>query len=75
MTARSYRAADKLMDRLALDEPHILSRSEDSIKCALSYGFAYSDGERSYEEVLTEAEENMYLKKTELKELLNMPER
>ncbi len=75
MTACSFRTADRLMDRLEADAPHILSREEDSIKCALSFGFAYSAGDRTYEEVLTEAEENMYLKKTELKELLNMPER
>ena len=75
MTARSFRSADQLMDKLHKDEPCILSRSEDSIQCALSYGFAYSTGERTYDEVLAEAEENMYLKKTELKNLLHMPER
>ena len=75
MTSCSFRAVDKLMERLDNDAPYILSHEEDSIKCALSYGFAFSDGDRSYEEILAEAEENMYQKKTELKELLQMPER
>ncbi len=75
MTSGSFRAAEKLIERLDSDAPYILSREEDSIKCALSYGMSVSAGERTYEEVLAEAEENMYLKKTELKELLQMPER
>ena len=75
MTSCSFRAADKLLERLDQDAPHILSREEDSVKCALSYGLAIATGERTYDEALTEAEENMYQKKTELKELLHMPER
>lgn len=75
LTNCTYRKADKFIDRLNADSPFILSRREDSIKCALSYGCAFAKGDYSYEDVLTEAEENMYAKKTELKKLLSMPER
>lgn len=75
MTDCTYRYVDKIMDKLDKDSPHILSREEDSIKCAISYGCAYASGEYVYEELLAEAEENMYAKKAELKRLLNMPER
>ena len=75
MTSCSFRAVESLMERLDADAPYILSHEEDSVKCALSYGYAISDENYSYEEALAKAEENMYLKKTELKELLQMPER
>ena len=75
MTECTYRSADRIMEKLEKDEPYILSREEDSIKCSLSYGCAYESGEYSYDELLAEAEANMYEKKTELKKLLQMPDR
>ncbi len=75
MTECTFRSADAVMRKLDADAPFILNRDSDEIKCALSYGCAFAKGEHSYAEVLTEAEENMYAKKTELKELLQMPER
>ena len=75
MTDCTYRYVDRIMDRLDKDAPYILSSDEDSIKCAISYGCAYAGGEYVYEEMLAEAEDNMYLKKAELKKQLNMPER
>ena len=41
----------------------------------LSYGYAYSKGDRPYDELLAEAEENMYEKKNALKKQMNMPDR
>ena len=75
MTDCTYRYVDRIMDRLDKDAPYILSSDEDSIKCAISYGCAYAGGEYVYEEMLAEAEDNMYLKKAELKKQLNMPGR
>ena len=75
MTECTFRSIDKIVDKLTKDEPYILSRAEDSIKCSLSYGFAYSNSESTYDELLSQAEENMYAKKTEIKKRLNMPER
>ncbi len=75
MTKCTFRSIDKVVDKLTKDEPYILSRPEDSIKCSLSYGFAYSNSEHDYDELLTQAEENMYAKKAEIKKKLNMPER
>ena len=75
MTECSYRYVDRVIDKLDKDSPYILSKEEDSVKCAISYGCAYASGEFVYEELLAEAEDNMYIKKTELKKLLKMPER
>ena len=75
MTECSFRSIDALIEKLDGDEPHILSQTGDSVKCALSYGYAYAKGQYSYEALLAEAEENMYHKKTELKKLMNMPDR
>ncbi|MCM1315084.1 MAG: GGDEF domain-containing protein [Prevotella sp.] len=75
MTECTFREIDELIEKLNHDSPYILNRSEDPVKCALSFGYAYAKEEYSYDELLTEAEENMYTKKTELKKLLNMPER
>lgn len=75
MTACTYRSADQVLTRLDKDAPYILSRESDSVKCALSYGCAFGTGAGSFDEALTEAEENMYAKKAELKALLQMPER
>ena len=75
MTKCTFRSIDKIVDKLTKDEPYILNRPEDSIKCSLSYGFAYSNSENNYDELLTQAEENMYAKKAEIKKKLNMPER
>lgn len=66
---------DKIIVQLDNGSPYILSSEEDSIKCALSYGYAYAKGGFSYEKLLAEAEDRMYEKKKELKELLNMPDR
>ncbi|MDE6426606.1 MAG: GGDEF domain-containing protein [Ruminococcus sp.] len=75
MTECTFREIDEFIEKLNHDSPYILNRSEDPVKCALSFGYAYAKEEYSYDELLTEAEENMYTKKTELKKLLNMPER
>ncbi len=75
MNDPSYYEIDRIIDTIEKDAPYILSPEEDSIKCALSYGYAYAKGEYSYDELFTEAEENMYKKKSELKTLLNMPDR
>ncbi|MDE6670608.1 MAG: diguanylate cyclase [Ruminococcus sp.] len=76
MTECTFREIDELIEKLNSDSPYILNPdSQDPVKCALSFGYAYAKNEYSYNELLTEAEENMYLKKTELKKLLNMPER
>jgi GGDEF domain-containing protein len=75
MTERSLREVDKIVDKLEKDSPLILSRESDSVKCSLSYGFAFAQGEYVYDELLAEAEENMYRKKAELKALLQMPDR
>lgn len=75
MTTGDVRRLDKTIDKLNKDSPYILSRKSDSVKCSLSYGFSYAKGIFSYDAKLSEAEENMYAKKTELKKLLQMPER
>ena len=75
MTECTFREIEELIEKLDKDSPYILNRNEDPVKCALSFGYAYAKNEYSYDELLAEAEENMYLKKTELKKLLNMPER
>lgn len=71
----TFNEIDRIISQLDNDAPYILSRESDKIKCALSYGYSYAKGSFSYEKLLAEAEENMYAKKTELKKLLNMPER
>lgn len=75
MTDCSFRAIDDVVSRIESDAPFILNRDSDPVKCALSFGYAYAKGSYSYDELLTEAEEKMYIKKNELKKLLNMPER
>ncbi|MDE5582598.1 MAG: diguanylate cyclase [Ruminococcus sp.] len=75
MTECTFRDIDRVVSRIESDAPFILNRDSDPVKCALSFGYAYAKGSYSYEELLTEAEEKMYAKKTELKQLLNMPER
>lgn len=75
MTNCSFRQIDEVIEKLESEAPFILNRDSDPMKCALSFGYSYAKGEYSYEELLTEAEENMYTKKAELKNLLNMPER
>lgn len=75
MTERTFRELDSMMEKLDKDSPYILSKEDDSIKCSLSYGCAFAKGEFSYDELLAEAEENMYRKKSELKTLLQMPDR
>ncbi|MDE5557252.1 MAG: diguanylate cyclase [Ruminococcus sp.] len=75
MTECTFREIDALVEKLDSDSPFILNRDSDPVKCALSFGYAYAKDEYSYDELLTEAEENMYAKKIELKKLLNMPER
>ena len=75
MTECTFRSIDKFIESLEKESPIILSKPTDSVKCALSYGYAYAKGEYNYDELLTEAEENMYAKKAELKKQLQMPER
>ena len=75
MTDCTFRKADKVIERLVSDEPYMLSREDDEIKCALSYGCAFGNKDYSYEALLSEAEENMYAKKADLKEKLQMPDR
>lgn len=74
-TNRSYRDMISLVNRLEADCPVILSAETDSIKCSIAYGYAYAKGNYVYEQLLAEAEENMYRKKYEIKQQLNMPER
>ena len=71
----SFREIDRLIDILDNDAPYILSAEEDTIKCALSYGYSYAKAPYIYQDIYIEAEENMYKKKAELKKLLNMPDR
>lgn len=75
MTNCTFRHIDEVIEKIESNAPFILNRDSDPIKCALSFGYAYAKGEYSYDELLAEAEENMYSKKAELKNLLNMPER
>lgn len=75
MTDCTFREIDEIVEKLEADSPFILNRDSDPVQCALSFGYSYGKDEYSYEEILTEAEENMYAKKIELKKLLNMPER
>lgn len=72
---RSYRDIYSLINRLDSDCPVILSAETDSVKCSIAYGYAYEKGNYSYEKLLGEAEENMYRKKYEIKQQLNMPDR
>ena len=71
----SFRDIDHIVSRLDRDCPYLLNRESDTVKCALSYGFAYAKGEYVYDDLVAEAEANMYEKKTELKKQLNMPDR
>lgn len=75
MTECTFREIDTLIEKLDADSPFILNRGSDPVKCALSFGYSYGKDDYSYEQILTEAEENMYAKKIELKKLMNMPER
>lgn len=71
----SLRYIVKIVDRLNRDCPYILNRDNDRIKCALSFGYAYGKDDYVYEAVLAKAEENMYIKKNQLKIEMNMPDR
>lgn len=71
----TFNEISRIIEKLDNDSPYILSPEEDSIKCALSYGYDYAKGSFSYEKLLANAEDNMYIKKSELKKLLNMPDR
>lgn len=71
----SFRDMDQVIEQLEQDSPILLSAESDVVTCALSYGYAYAKGSFSYEQLLAEAEENMYKKKAELKEKLHMPDR
>ncbi|MBP5580468.1 MAG: GGDEF domain-containing protein, partial [Ruminococcus sp.] len=75
MTKGPLRRLDRIMDKLNEDSPYILSRKSDPIKCSLSYGCSYANGVFSYDALLAKAEENMYIKKAEIKKLLQMPDR
>lgn len=71
----SFKDMTSLVDRLEADCPVILSAETDSVKCSVAYGYAFAKGHYVYEDLLSEAEENMYRKKYEIKQQLNMPER
>ncbi len=71
----TFKQINNIVEKLDEDCPVILSPEEDSVKCALSYGYSYSKSPFVYEQILVEAEENMYKKKSELKKSLNMPDR
>ncbi len=75
MSNCTFKEMDSIIEKIVNDSPIILSAESDSVKCALSYGYAYAKGDYSYEALLAEAEENMYKTKTELKIQLNMPDR
>jgi len=72
---KSFSEINCIIEKLDSDSPYILSPENDSVKCALSYGYDYAKGNFSFEKLLSNAEDNMYTKKAELKKLLNMPER
>lgn len=75
MTECSFRNIDHIVSQLEKDCPYLLNRDSDQVICALSYGYAYAMGEYSFDTLISEAEANMYEKKSELKKLLNMPDR
>lgn len=75
MTECSYRSIDNIIDKLEKDCPYILNRDGDSVRCALSFGYSYSKGRYDYDDLLNQAEERMYAKKTELKKIMQMPDR
>ena len=75
MTGCTLGTIAELVEQLDANAPYILNRESDEVHCALSYGYAYAKGSYVYEELLSQAEQNMYTKKNELKELMQMPER
>lgn len=75
MNYQSFNEINQIIEKLDTDSPYILSPEEDSVKCALSYGYDYAKGSFSFEKLLANAEDRMYDKKTELKKILNMPDR
>ena len=72
---RSYREMTALVNRLDEDCPVIVSADTDSVKCSVAYGYAYAKESYVYDNLLAEAEDNMYRKKYEIKQQLNMPDR
>jgi diguanylate cyclase (GGDEF)-like protein len=72
---RSYREMIALVNRLDEDCPVIVSAETDSVKCSVAYGYAYAKENYVYDQLLAEAEDNMYRKKYEIKQQLNMPDR
>lgn len=75
MTDCSLRTIAELVEKLDANAPYLLNRERDEVHCALSYGYEYAKGSYVYEDLLAKAEQNMYVKKNELKELMQMPER
>ncbi len=75
MDYQSFNEINQMIEKLDTDSPYILSPEEDCVKCALSYGYDYAKGNFAFEKLLANAEDRMYAKKTELKKLLNMPDR
>ena len=73
MRGCSFRRIDSVVSKLDSDSPYLLN--DEEIKCSISYGYAYAKGVYSYEQLLSEAEEHMYSKKTQIKRILNMPDR
>lgn len=75
ITKGNYSDYFEIINRIESDAPYTLSEEQDEVKCTLAYGYAYAKGSYSFDELLAEAEENMYQKKFEIKKKLNLPSR
>ncbi len=71
----TYKEMNSVIEKLEKDSPVILSADTDSVRCSLSFGYTYAKGKYNYDELLSQAEENMYAHKTQTKKILHMPER
>ncbi len=75
LTKGTYSDFFEVINKIESDSPYILSEAQDTVMCTLAYGYAYAKASYSFEELLSEAEENMYQKKFEIKKKLNLPSR
>lgn len=75
ITKGNYSDFLEIIDKIENDSPYTLSEAQDTVLCTLAYGYAYAKTTYSFEELLSEAEENMYQKKFEIKKKLNLPSR
>ncbi len=75
ITKGSYSDFLEIINTIENDSPYTLSEEQDTVLCTLAYGYAYAKASYSFEELLSEAEENMYQKKFEIKKKLNLPSR